>query len=186
MVRTYIALFTCCMTRAVHPELVENLNSSTFINCIRCFSARRGAPSFLVTNNAKTFKASAKFVRKLFKNESVQNHFSSKGIAWRFKLERAAWFGGLFERMIGTVKMCLKKVQGNAKLNYEELVTVLTEIECTLNTRPLTYQYDDLVEALTPSHLFYGRRLSSLPEQVNNFSDENENEMQSNITKRFF
>ena len=84
-------------------------------------------------------------------------------------MERAAWFGGLFERMIGTVKRCLKKVLGNAKLNYEELVTVLTEIECTLNTRPLTYQYDDLVEALTPSHLLYGRKLSSLPEQVNIF-----------------
>lgn len=98
-------------------------------------------------------------------------------------MERATWFGGLFERMIGTVKRCLKKVLGNAKLNYEELVTVLTEIECTLNTRPLTYQYDDLVEALTPSHLLYGRKLSSLPEQVNNFSDENE--LQNNITKRF-
>ena len=185
MAKTCIALFTCCITRAVHPELVENLNSSTVINCIRRFSTRRGAQSLLVTDNAKTFTASTKFVRKLFKNESVQNHFSSKGITWRFNLERAAaWFGGLFERIIGTVKMCLKKALRNAKLNYEELVTVLTEIECTLNRRPLTYQYDDLVEALTPSHLLYGRPLSSLPAQVNNFSDENENKMQNNITKR--
>ena len=92
---------------------------------------------------------------------------------------------GLFERMIGTAKRCLKKVLGNARLNYEGLITVLTEIACTLNTRPLTYQYDDLVEALTPSHPLYGRKLSSLPEQVNIFSDENENELQSNITKRF-
>ena len=109
MVKTYIALFTCCITRAVHLELVETLNSSTFINCLRRFSARRGAPSLLVTDNAKNFKASAKFVRMLFKNESVQNHFSSKGITWRFNLECAAWFGGLFERMIGAVKRCLKK-----------------------------------------------------------------------------
>ena len=39
MVKTYIVLFTCCMTRAVHLELVENLNSSTFIKCLRLFSA---------------------------------------------------------------------------------------------------------------------------------------------------
>ena len=41
------------------------------------------------------------------------------------------------------------------------------------------------MEALTPSHLLYGRKLSSLPEQVSIFSEENENELQGNITKRF-
>ena len=185
MVKAYIALFTCCIARALHLELVENLNALTFINCLRRFSARRGTPSLLVTDNAKTFKASAKFIKKLLKNELVQNHFSSKGIMWRFNLERAAWFGGLFERMIGTVKRSMRKVLGNAKLNFEELVTILTEIESTINNRPLTYQYDDLLEVLTPSHLLCGRRISSLSKQVDTSFDENDNENQSNMTKRF-
>ena len=185
MVKAYIALFTCCVTRAIHLELVENLNASTFINCLRRFSARRGTPSLLVTDNAKTFKASAKFIKKLFKNKLVQSHLSTKGMIWRFNLERAAWFGGLFEKMIGTVKRCLRKVLGNAKLNFEELTTVLAEIESTVNSRPLTYQYDDLVEALTPSHLLCGRRLSPLSENIDTSFDEAENELQSNMTKRF-
>ena len=115
----------------------------------------------------------------------MQNHFSSKGIIWRFNLERAVWFGGLFERMIGTVKRCMRKVLKNAKLNFEELVTILTEIESTIHNRRLTYQYNDLVEALRPSHLLCGRRISSLSEQVDTSFDENDNEKQSNMNKRF-
>ena len=39
-------------------------------------------------------------------------------------------------------------------------------LESTLNCRPLTYEYDEIGEVLTPSHLMYGRRLVSLPDEV--------------------
>ena len=46
----------------------------------------------------------------------------------------------------------------------EEITTLIVEIENVLNCRPLTYLYtDEIQEALTPSHLIYGRRLLSLP-----------------------
>ena len=49
---------------------------------------------------------------------------------------------------------------GNAKLSYEELESVLIETEGVLNSRPLTYLYDELTKApLTPSHLVIGHRL---------------------------
>lgn len=77
--------------------------------------------------------------------------------------------------MIGTVKRCLRKVLGNAKLNADELLTVLTELEATLNSRPLTYEYDEVgAEMVTPSHLIYGRRLLSLPEEIRNDEEESE------------
>ena len=67
--------------------------------------------------------------------------------------------------MVGSVKRCLRKVLGNARLSFDELLTVLTEVEATLNSRPLTYDYDTPGEkVLTPTHLIYGRRLTSLPE----------------------
>ena len=37
------------------------------------------------------------------------------------------------------MKSCLKKIMGKALLTFEELRTVVYEIECTLNSRPLTY-----------------------------------------------
>ena len=39
--------------------------------------------------------------------------------------------------------------------------TVLIEIEMVINCRPLTYLYEEVEEALTPSHLVIGRRLMS-------------------------
>ena len=72
--------------------------------------------------------------------------------------------GRTFERLVQSVKRCLKKVLGKSRLSLEEITTLIVEIENVLNCRPLTYVYtDELQEALTPSHLIYGRRLLSLP-----------------------
>ena len=74
--------------------------------------------------------------------------------------------------MIKSTKCCLKKILGKARLTYEELLTVLTEVECILNSRPLTYLYpDDLEEPLTPSHFISGRRLLSLPDTTRSGAD---------------
>lgn len=65
-----------------------------------------------------------------------------------------------------SVKSALKKVIGRCALNYDELLTVLTEIEGVINSRPITYVYDDeesVSYAVTPSQLIYGRRLCSYP-----------------------
>ena len=72
--------------------------------------------------------------------------------------------GGFFERMVKSVKRCLKKTLGNSSLTYDELLTVLVEIEMVLNSRPLSFvSSNDLQEPLTPSHLLTGYRLLSLP-----------------------
>ena len=39
---------------------------------------------------------------------------------------------------------CLKKTIGRTSLTFEELRTVVVEIESTLNNRPLSYIYDDV------------------------------------------
>lgn len=63
--------------------------------------------------------------------------------------------------MIKCTKRCLKKALGKARLTYEELLTILTEVECILNSRPLTYLYpDDLEEPLTPSHLISSKTVA--------------------------
>ena len=54
---------------------------------------------------------------------------------------------------------------GWAKLNYDELVTAVTEAEAVINSRPLSYiSSDNLDGLLTPAYLLTGRRLLSLPD----------------------
>ena len=72
-----------------------------------------------------------------------------KRINWKFILDRSPWWGGFYERLVKVVKDALRKVVKNAKLNYDELMTILIEIESMINSRPLTYLSDDNMEAIT-------------------------------------
>ena len=71
-----------------------------------------------------------------------------------------------WERLVRSVKIVLKKILGRATLDYDELLTVLIEIEGIINARPITYVYDDegsVSYALSPSQLINGRRICSRP-----------------------
>ena len=71
----------------------------------------------------------------------------------------------MFERTVKSVKRCLRKVVAKASLSFEELLTVVTEVEMIINCQPLSFiSQNDLEEPLTPSHLINGRRLINLPD----------------------
>ena len=63
------------------------------------------------------------------------------------------------------LKVPLRKILGKALLTYVELYTIVTDIESSINQRPLTHQSQDPKdpEALTPSHLALGRSLAPFP-----------------------
>lgn len=118
----------------------------------------------MISDNAKTFVTASRSLATLFELPEVRHQLDVKRIKWSFNVAKAPWQGGFFERLVKSVKRCLRKTLGRACVTYEELLTVLTEIECVLNSRPLTYvSTEDLEEPLTPSHLLCGRRLLSLP-----------------------
>ena len=115
-----------------------------------------------MSDNAKTFKASSQDVNKIKKSPQVKQYLTNRRVEWEFIAEKAEW-GGFWERLVRSVKNCIKKVVGHSTLNFEELRTLLVEVECTLNNRPITYVYDDenhVSYPLTPAALIYGRRIS--------------------------
>ena len=91
--KVYVLLFTCCSTRAVHLELATDLSADVFIRCLRRFTARRGLPEIIVSDNAKTFKAAAKVLRKVFSYPSVKRFLANRRITWRFNIDRAPCWG---------------------------------------------------------------------------------------------
>ena len=97
----------------------------------------------------------------------VQHYLSQVDVKWSFNLEKAPWWGGVFERMVRSTKRCLRKMIGQAKISLDELLTAVTEVEAIVNSRPLLYvTSDDLEEPLTPSHLLVGWRVLSLPDDL--------------------
>ena len=119
MYKVHIALFTCASSRAVHLDLVPSLHVQPFIRCLRCFFSRRGVAVLFISDNGKTFKAS-----------DLKQFLLKNGVQWKFNLPKSPWWGGFFERPVQSTKRCLKKVLGSSKLTYEELLTVLVEVEC--------------------------------------------------------
>ncbi|XP_049798831.1 uncharacterized protein LOC126233618 [Schistocerca nitens] len=91
----------------------------------------------------------------------VQLYCAHHGITWKFIPPRAAWWGGWWEHMIGSVKRCLRKVLGRSQVDEESLNTTLISIEAAINSRPITQGESDT--ALTPAHLLNGGKLVTIP-----------------------
>ena len=124
------------------------------------------------------------FIVSYFVATETQQFVASKNIEWKFNLASAAWYGGFWERLVSSVKRCLKQTVNKSRLSYDELQTVLLEIENVLNSRPLCYLYDDdQDDILTPNRLLYGKKLD-----VDNVNSDicvnNLNSREENLTKR--
>ena len=95
----------------------------------------------------------------------ISQFCSSHGITWKFIPEHTPHFEGLWEAAVKSLKMHLRRVVSDTKLTFEELTTVLSQVEACLNSRPIALlpDFDDGVEALTPGHFLIGRTLEAIP-----------------------
>ena len=174
--KVWICLYTCCVTRAVHLELLPDMTAQMFLRAFKRFTARRRIPLKMISDNGKTFIAAAQAIDSMLTSTDVQQYFAGLKVKWVFTLEKAPWWGGFYERMIQSMKRCLKKTIGKAKLTHDELFTALTEVEGIINSRPLSYvSSNDLEEPLTPAHLLTGRRILSLPDTAVSTGSDGDN-----------
>ncbi|GFV96322.1 integrase catalytic domain-containing protein [Trichonephila clavipes] len=166
----YIALFVCLATKAVHIEAVGDLTTDSFIAALRRFSARRGAPRHIYSDNGTNFVGARRKldeIRKLWlslpTNEAISYYLSKSSIDWHFIPPSSPHF---------------------------ELTTLLTQIEGLLNSRPLSYVNDSDIECistLTPSHFLTGDVLLSVPEELPSTSNHRDRwELLQNIKRGFW
>ena len=107
----------------------------------------------MISDNAKTFKSVAVSITNTLESPEVKKFLSDIHVEWRFNLERA---GGVFKRMIKSAKRCLRNAIGKNCLTFDELLTLVTEVEGVLN----------ITEPLTPSHLLVRYRILTLPDDT--------------------
>jgi hypothetical protein len=174
IVKSYVCVFVSLNVKAVHLELVSNLTSEAFIACLRRFIARRGYPKLLWSDHGSNFIGANREIKELInflKEEKVQEKISefcaTSHIDWKFIPEHSPHFGGIWEAAVKSFKKHLKRIVGESKLTFEEMNTVLSQIEACLNSRPLTPMNnpdDDGLEPLTPGHFLIGKPLMALPD----------------------
>lgn len=172
-VKSYIAIFVCLATKAVHVECVADLTSNSFIAALRRFVARRGKPELIECDNALNFRGAKRELDELVRLFGSQQHqhlvassCADDGIAFKFIPPRSPNFGGLWEAAVKSLKKHLRTTLGNVILSQDDFATLITQIEACLNSRPLTQltaDPDDL-EVLTPGHFLVHRPLVAVSE----------------------
>ncbi|XP_039312876.1 uncharacterized protein LOC113004888 [Solenopsis invicta] len=169
--KTYVAIFVCMSTKAVHIELVEDLTAESFIAALKRFTARRGKIKNIYSDNGRNFVGAVRILQETLGDEDfkrvVQEFVTSDRINWHFIPARSPHQGGIWEAAVRSMKLHLKRTIGEACLTVAEMTTFLVQAEAILNSRPLTPLSDDPndMRALTPGHFLIGEHLQGYPEQ---------------------
>ncbi|XP_043285700.1 uncharacterized protein [Venturia canescens] len=167
----WLCIFVCFTTSAMHLEVVTDATTDTFIAAFRRFTGRRGHVHTLYSDCGKNFQGADAELRRLFnggtrESQQLAQLLTNDGTKWVFNPPGAPHMGGKWEAAVKSVKFHLRRTLRETSLTFEELTTLLTQIEAALNSRPLqplSEDPDDL-SVLTPGHFLIGDALTAIPE----------------------
>jgi len=166
--KRYGCIFTCLTTRAIHLEIAPSLDTSSFLNSLTRFIARRGKPDLIRSDNGTNFVSAdhelKEAVRRL-DSTVLRNKLADDGIRWIFNPPAASHMGGAWERQIRSVRKIMAGLTHEQVLTDDALHTLLCSVEAIINNRPLTTVSTDPndLTPLTPNHLLILRPAKALP-----------------------
>ena len=152
--KVWLCLFTCLMSRAVYLVVIEDLRSTTFLSALKELAARRSQPKMLLSDNATTFVHASKILAYIASQAKVKQELTNLAIEWKWTPAKASWQGGIFERMIGIVKLQLAKMLGNGLFTLQDFRNHIISVEILVNSRPLCRTTNE--EIITPNHILNG------------------------------
>ena len=158
VVKRYGCLFTCLTIRAVHIEIAHSLDTSSFINALQRFICRRNQPVMIRSDNGSNFVGAERELStalQQWNQTRIAEFLRQREIVWKFNTPTASHMGGVWERMIRSVRKVLASVVKEQPMTDEVLLTVMCEAEATVNSRPMTPVSDDPndLNPITPNHL---------------------------------
>ncbi|XP_062704081.1 uncharacterized protein LOC134286482 [Aedes albopictus] len=154
-------LATCLTTRAIHIEVACTLNTDSCVMALRNFISRRGKPRTIYSDRGTNFVGANRELKEAectINQDKLMTEFVDAETSWKFLPPSSPHMGGSWERLIGCVKKNLMGILSMRRLTDEVLRNLLTEVENTVNSRPLTHVPvdDESSPALTPNHFLIG------------------------------
>lgn len=113
---------------------------------IQRMTARRGQPACFYSDNGTNLKGAADELKKAVEaldTRKLQEFSSENKTKWIFIPPSVPHMGGAWESMVKCVKKALHHALNSEAPKEEVLITLLAEVEHTVNSRPLTYVSSD-------------------------------------------
>ena len=153
-------LITCLYCRAVHIETLESLSADSFLCALRRFIALRGPAQAAFTDCGTNFVGASSQLKEM--EREIREFSVSVGMEWNFNPPHSSHYGGVFERMIRSVRQIMDNmflVFGDHQITTEILTTFFAEVAGILNSRPIVAVSSDpeCPETLSPSVLLTGK-----------------------------
>ncbi|CAM1316337.1 Uncharacterised protein r2_g2573 [Pycnogonum litorale] len=173
-VKRYGVIFVCLMSKAVHLEIVNSMDTDSFLNAYRRFVCRRGpirqlrcdcGSNFIGARNELTEQLN-NMDKDLIAHELLKDKVDF--VEFKLNVPHASHMVGIWERNIRTVRSILSTLLYNhgKQLDDESLRTFMVEVEAIMNSRPITSintNPTDAPEPLTPNHLLTMKSNVTLP-----------------------
>ena len=146
IVKTYVCLLVSLSVKAVHIEPVADLTTDAFNVALWCFTAWRGKPSLILLELTSlvlsenwrifmTFSANSR-LKEIFLSLAQLNLLNENLVV---RVPHTSEECGKQQSSRWSTTSLFKRIVGSTKLTFEELTTILTQIESYLNSRPLAH-----------------------------------------------
>ncbi|KAL1247062.1 hypothetical protein QQF64_022438 [Cirrhinus molitorella] len=161
-------MFSCMASRAVHADIVEDLSTAGFLKAYQRFTALRGHPRKLWSDQGTNFVGARPVLQELYEflsnidKDHVQKKAVVKGTDWTWVFHPAdsPHRNGAAEAAVRVLKRALSSVGKECNLTALEFQTLLYLAANLSNERPIgarSQVQDETVEVITPNSLLLGR-----------------------------
>lgn len=161
-------VFSCMVSKAIHADIVEDLSTEGFLKVYQRFTALRGHPRKLWSDQGTNFVGARPVLQELYgflssiNKDQIQKKAAVAGTDWTWVFHPAdsPHRNGAAEAAVHVLKRALSSVGGQGNLTALEFQTLLYLAANLSNERPIGARAqvrDETVEVITPNSLLLGR-----------------------------
>ena len=169
--KRYGLIVTCLATRAIHIEVLEDMSADSFLLGLRNVIAIRGQIFKIRCDCGTNFVGASRELKGAWQEmdrDKLRIKLIDMNIEWVFNPPSASHFGGVWERLIRSVRTILNGLlsKSEASLTSFSLRTLLYEVMAIVNSRPLSVESLEDPSGplpLTPNHILTQRTCGVLP-----------------------